>query len=78
MLEFYIQYKKSDEYKSSPAYMIQKKLTEFNSTSGYYNVFIPAMKKLSTSYAEYYKKLEIANEKLIKAYPEVENLNSQK
>lgn len=78
ILEFYIKYKQSDEYKSSPVYMIQKILTEFNSTSGYYDVFIPAMKELSASYAEYCKQLEIANEKLIKAYPEIGNLNLQK
>ena len=29
------------------------------------------MKRLSTSYAEYYKQLEIASEKLLAEYPEI-------
>lgn len=76
MLEEYLAFKQSDEYKSSPAYKIQALLKEFNSTSGYYDVFIPALKELSTSYAEYYKQLEIANEKLLAQYPDIAKLNS--
>lgn len=74
MLNQYLEYKKSDEYKNSPVYRIQSILKEFNSSSGYYDIFIPAMKKLSPSYAEYYKQLEIANEKLLSQYPEIEEL----
>lgn len=76
-LEFYIKYRQSEEYKNSPAYMLKKILIEFNSTSGYYDVFIPAMKKLSPSYAEYCRQLEIANQKLIEKYPNVQKLYSQ-
>lgn len=75
MLDWYIKYKQSDEYKSSPAYRIQEMLKEFNNTSGYYDIFIPAMKMLSTSYSTYYKQLEIANEKLLLEYPEIKNLS---
>lgn len=75
-LEWYLEYKQSDEYKNSPAYRMEAILKEFNSTSGYYDIFIPAMKKLSTSYSEYYKQLEIANEKLLLKYPEIQNLNN--
>lgn len=75
MLEEYLRYKQSEEYKQSPVYKIQELMKEFNSTSGYYDVFIPSMKRLSRGYAEYYKQLEIANEKLLKQYPEIENLN---
>ena len=74
MLAWYLEYKKSDEYKNSFAFKIQKKLKEFNNTSGYYDVFIPAMKRLSNSYAKYYQQLEIANEKLLSEYPEIANL----
>ncbi|WP_097028019.1 MerR family transcriptional regulator [Clostridium peptidivorans] len=76
MLEWYLEYKQSDEYKNSPAYRMQAILKEFNSMSGYYDIFIPAMKKLSISYSEYYKQLEIANEKLLLKYPEIQNLNN--
>lgn len=75
ILTQYLAYKQSDEYKNSPVYKIYSMLKAFNSTSGYYDVFIPAMKKLSPSYAEYYHKIEIANEKLLSQYPEIKKLN---
>lgn len=75
-LTWYLEYKKSDEYKNSPAFKFQEMLKEFNNTIGYYDVFIPAMKKLSDSYAEYYQHLEIANEKLLSEYPEIATLNA--
>jgi DNA-binding transcriptional MerR regulator len=76
MLTWYLEYKKSEEYKNSPAFKIQEMLKEFNTTSGYYDIFIPAMKKLSDSYAKYYQQLEIANEKLLSEYPEITKLNN--
>lgn len=75
LLEKYLAYKKSDEYKSSPAYKILELLKEFNSTSGYYDIFIPALKQLSDSYAEYYSQLEVANEKLLSHYPEISGIS---
>ena len=75
VLEQYLAYKQSEEFKNSPAYKIQAMLKEFNSTSGYYDVFIPAMKKLSASYAEYYEQMEVANEKLLSQYPDIAKLN---
>lgn len=74
-MEQYIAFKKSPEYKNSPAYKIQALLKEFNNTSGYYEIFIPAMKRLSTSYVQYYSQMEIANEKLLAQYPEIADLN---
>lgn len=72
----YLAYKQSEEYKNSPAFKIQTMLKEFNSTSGYYNVFIPAMKKLSVSYAEYHEQMEIANERFLSQYPDIAKLNN--
>lgn len=74
-LEQYIAYKSSDEFKQSPAYRWQSLLREFNSTSGYNDVFIPALKRLSKSYCEYQKALAAANEALLSKYPEVEKGN---
>lgn len=76
MLKEYLAYKQSDEYKNSPAYKIKVLLKAFNNTSGYYDIFIPAMKKLSGSYAEYHKQIERANEKLLSQYPEITKLDS--
>ena len=77
MLTWYLEHKKSDEYKDSPACKIQEMLKEFNNTSGYYDIFIPAMKKLSDSYAKYCQRLETANEKLLSEYPEIAKMNNE-
>ncbi len=76
MLDQYLAFKLSDEFRNSPIFRIQSLLKEFNSTSGYYDIFIPAMKRLSTSYAEYYKQLEIANNKLLQQYPDMGKSNN--
>ncbi len=39
-------------------------------TNGYYEKFIPAMRKLSPLYNEYYEEMLKANEQFIKNYPE--------
>ena len=70
-LERYIGFRQSDEYKNSPLRKTQALLKEFNSSSGYYDSFIPAMRRLSKSYAEYSQQMEIANEKLLSQYPEI-------
>lgn len=64
-LEQYLAFKQSDEYKRSPAYRLQEFLKNFNSTSGYYDTFIPAMKQLSKSYREYHMAMENADKVLI-------------
>jgi len=74
MVEQYLAYKQSDEYKSSYACKIMELTKEFYSTSGYYDIFIPALKELSSSYSKYYKQLEIANKKLLAQYPEIEKM----
>lgn len=71
IIEQYLSFKQSEEYKNSPVYKMQSLLKEFNNTSGYYDVFIPAMKKLSPSYAEYHKHIEMADKKLLSKYPEI-------
>ena len=74
-LKQYLAYKQSEEYKNSPAYKMMALLKTFNSTSGYYDVFLPALKELSGSYAQYYRQLEIANETILSRYPEIEKWN---
>lgn len=74
MLEAYLEYRMSDEYKESPAGKLMEWMRALNSTNGYNDVFIPAMKQLSPSYAAYFQQMEEANEKLLKQYPAVERL----
>lgn len=70
ILEQYLAFKQSDEYKNSPAYKLQKLLAAFNQESGYNNIFIPAMKKLSQSYRDYHEAMEKANEVFLEKYPD--------
>lgn len=69
-LDFYFQYMRSDEYKKTTAYQLGLCLKEFNNSTGYYEIFIPAMKELSPSYAEFCQKADLANQKILKQYPE--------
>ena len=70
MLEQYRAVMESEEYKATPAYRLQECLKQFQNESGYNEVFIPAMQRLSPSYREYYKALQIANETFIRQYPQ--------
>jgi hypothetical protein len=64
MLKRYSEYKQSEEYKRSLAYKSETLIKQLNKGSGYYDVFIPAMRALSPAYAEYHKKLEAADKLL--------------
>lgn len=77
ILQQYLEFKESEEYLNSHAFKLMELIKKFNSTSGYYDVFIPAMKQLSKSYTEYFRTMEIANEKLLLHYPEIEKLNNR-
>ena len=68
-IEIWMAYKQSEEYKNSMACRLEEALRQFNSTSGYNEVFIPAMCRLSKSYREYYEALQKANEKFLQRYP---------
>lgn len=56
-IELYRQIKESEEYKNSPAFRLNEFLKEISSKNGYYDIFIPAIKKLSPSYKAYCEKL---------------------
>ena len=70
VLDEYTRFKQSEEYKNSPAYRMMELMKEFCASSGYYDVFIPAMRKLSPMYNEYYEQMLVANEKFIREHPE--------
>ena len=57
IVEQYMQFVQSEEYRNSPAYRLKEALKSFCEESGYYNVFIPAMRKLSPAYDAYQTKL---------------------
>lgn len=66
ILDAYHNFKQTEEYKSSPAYQFMELMKEFCSSNGYYDVFIPAMRRLSPLYNEYYEQMLRANEEFIK------------
>lgn len=70
IIEKYQIFKKSEEYESSPYGKLMEIMESFGETSGYNNTFIPAMRKLSPSYEDYYQRLIKANEMFIKKFPD--------
>ena len=68
MLEQYRAVAESEEYKASPAYRLQEYLKQFQRESGYNDVFISAMQRLSPAYREYHKSLQAANEVFLRHF----------
>lgn len=68
ILEQYRAVAESEEYKASPAYRLQEYLKQFQRESGYNDVFIPAMQRLSPAYCEYHKSLQAANEVFLRHF----------
>lgn len=69
IIESRIAYKQSEEYKESTAYSLEKALRQFNSASGYDDIFIPAMCRLSESYQKYHEVLSAADKVFLQKYP---------
>ncbi|MFB9277000.1 MerR family transcriptional regulator [Cohnella cellulosilytica] len=65
----YLAFKRSEDYRQSPAFQLQQRLREFQRNIGYHERFIPAMKRLSPSYCEYARQLEQAADMLRGRYP---------
>lgn len=72
VLEWYMEYRRTDEYQASPVNRFMVLMKELNNSNGYNDIFIPAMKRLSPFYAEYYQQLETANKIFLTRYPETE------
>ena len=66
----YQRIKQTDEFKNTPAYRLMELMKEFCASSGYYDIFIPAMRRLSPLYNEYYEQMLAANEKFVKEHLE--------
>lgn len=69
-VECYMAYTQTEDYKMTQGYRLKELLRQFNSTSGYNDIFISAMCRLSESYREYYTALRKADEQLLQRYPE--------
>lgn len=71
VLEDYKEFRKTEEFKNSPANRFMVLMKQFCLTNGYYQRFIPAMRKLSPLYNEYYEQMLKADEQFTKKYPEL-------
>ena len=71
--EFIIEYnriRQTEEFKNLPAFRLMEYMKSFCANSGYNDIFIPAMRKLSLLYNEYYERLIEANNKFVELYAE--------
>ena len=69
-LDEYKKMQQTKEFKNSPAFRLMEYMKRFCANNGYYDIFIPAMRRLSSLYNEYYKQMIKANDKFIEIYPE--------
>lgn len=73
-LESYMALRESEAFRQHPdvqaALRLKETLAAFQQSSGYYDVFIPAMRRLSPRYDEYHRRLAEANEAFLAAYPQ--------
>lgn len=74
VIEKYLEYRTSDEYKNSPEYKIQQLLLKFLQENGYYDILIENLKILSDSYREFSEKLRAANKVISIKYPQIDSI----
>ena len=74
IIEEYMAYIQTDEYRASDTYRLQELFRQFGKVSGYNDIFIPAMCRLSKTYREYQEKLKKADEKFMQEYPQYGNI----
>lgn len=67
-IESYLAYKQTEEFKESPANKLMQLMQEICTSSGYYDVFIPAMRRLSPLYNKYYEQMLKADAKFTEEY----------
>ncbi|WP_172611035.1 MerR family transcriptional regulator [Eubacterium limosum] len=70
----YLKYKKSDSFQKTPAARLERGLREFQNESGYTEVFIHNMERLSPEYRAYLARLKEADQLLTEKFPEAEDL----
>lgn len=73
MLQEYQDFKQTQEFKESTGNRLMKLFKETFSTNGYYDEFLPAMRRLSPLYETYYQNLLEASGKLLEKMPEIKD-----
>lgn len=69
-LEAINEYRHSAEFQNSPANRLMLLMKKVCASNGYYDQFIPAMRRLSPLYDQYYTQLLKADERFSQNYPE--------
>ncbi len=72
ILNNYMAMRQTEEFIQSPAFRLMEYMKRFCTNSGYYETFIPAMRRLSPLYDAYYTQMLVANEKFVEIYGQVE------
>lgn len=67
-IDAYLAVKQSEAYKTSAAGRLEASLRQLTKASGYNDVFLPAMRRLSPSYQAYSKALHAADARFLAAY----------
>lgn len=70
----YLEFKKSEAYRNSPAGMLEQMLLDFQRRSGYKEVLLENLKVLSRAYRDYTERLQRANEAFYQRFPEAQSL----
>ncbi|MCR5794925.1 MAG: MerR family transcriptional regulator [Solobacterium sp.] len=68
IIDRYLEFQKTDEYRSAPVFRLLELLRTFNQDSGYNTVFIPAMRRLSPAYDAYMNRLQEADQAFSRQY----------
>lgn len=69
-LDLYYEYRQTEMFENSPANRLMEWMKQVCAANGYYEKFIPAMRRLSPLYNEYYEQMLKANAQFLKSYPE--------
>lgn len=69
-LDLYYEYRQTEMFENSPANRLMEWMKQVCAANGYYERFIPAMRRLSPLYNEYYEQMLKANAQFLKSYPE--------
>ncbi|NJP40649.1 hypothetical protein HCH52_06240 [Oscillospiraceae bacterium HV4-5-C5C] len=75
-LQAYLTWRQSAEWQRSPAGRLQQAWRDYLQSSGYYTVFIPALRSLSPAYEHYCQKLQATNQAFLSAHPEFSALGT--
>ncbi len=70
MIEDYLAFKQSEEYHNSPMFQLMTCMKQLCATNGYFDRFLPALRRLSPLYDQYYRQMLKADQRFLEQYPE--------